>query len=59
MSKPGFWCRNKLLIYDSIKKEFDFKICMIYYLCSFSLSVQSYTDWQRGVEKILDDFEDI
>ena len=59
MSKPGFWCRNKLLIYDSIKKEFDFRIYMIYYLCFFALSAQSYADWQKAVEKILHDFEHI
>ena len=40
MSKPGFCRWNELLSYDVFEKECSFH--MIYYLCVYALSVQSY-----------------
>ena len=45
-SQPGSRHGNKLLSYD-IEKECDFSFYMIYFLCYFALSIQSYADLKK------------
>ena len=47
MSKPGFCNSNNLLSSDIIETKCDFSFHMIYYLCFYALSGQSYADQKK------------
>ena len=46
MLKQGFF-EKMFPSYDIIEKECDFRFNMIYYLCFYALSIQSYTDRKK------------